>query len=291
MKDLESRVAVVTGAAGAVGRALALALAAEGMSIVVSDVDSARLDLVAKELEAGGAPCVAIAADVSDAVSVATLAGGVRERFGGVDLLCNNAAILRAGASWEQPLDEWAAVIGINVMGAITMVHEFAPAMIESDRDSHIVNTIGSIALYTSAFAPPASYAVSKHALLAYTESLSMELTAIGARVGVSALLPSGVKSDIALAQDIDDPAFARPEVKAAFARLQSSIAAGLEPEFIAARTVEAVKANRFWIFPHENHEERLAHRTDYIARQSTPTPFRFQPPPSEAAPQEMVSK
>lgn len=279
---------MVTGAGGAIGRALSLALAAEGMVLAVTDIDGDRLRETQALVEGAGAACLAVEADLTDRSGAAALGMAVRERFGAVNLLSNNAGVLRHGTSWEQPPEMWQRVLAVNLHGAVNVVHEFLPEMIASGNPGHVLNTVGQVALFSPAFAPPASYTASKHALLAYTEVLHLELRAIGSLIGVTALCPSGVRSDIV---PPDGPASTGPTLemeRAALARLQRSIATGATAQDVAAQAVAAVKGGRFWAFPDDGYRARLEHRSAYIASQNDPAPLpptardRRQDPPRE---------
>jgi NAD(P)-dependent dehydrogenase (short-subunit alcohol dehydrogenase family) len=274
MMELSGRVAVVTGAGGGIGRALAVALADAGMSVVAADLDAEALrgtETLVAELDR---PVLGIVTDVRDPEAVNALAIAAEEQFGSVDVVCSNAGVMRPGAVWEQPLEVWERVMDVNLMGAVNMANVFVPRMLVAGRDGRFVTTVGTTALFTSPFSPPGSYSVSKHALLAFSEILHHELRAIGAPIGVTVLCPSGVKSAIQGDPDAaDGPTVRRPEIWAKVEGLYDFIRNGLEPSEVAAQTVAAVQAGKFWVFPHPDHVARAQHRAAYIVSGRDPTP------------------
>jgi len=272
--DLNGRVALVTGAGGGVGRALTDSLAAEGMALSLLDVDGDSLAATAQAVRdsGGGVHVRTTVVDVADAVAVAAAVSATVEQFGSVDLLCSNAGILRPGAVWEQPPEVWARIVGVNLLGTVNLVAAALPHMLERGA-GHIVMTIGATALFTAPFSPPGSYAVSKHALLAYAETLFEELTVLNAPVGVSVLCPTGVRSAIAGTPAVaDGEVIRRPEIWRRVEALRASIANGIDPAELAGLAVQAVRDNRFWVFPDASIPARALHRADYISRAADPT-------------------
>ncbi len=282
MIQFGSSVAVVTGAGSGIGRALCLAFAAAGAAVVAADVDADRLTETAGWLESVGAAALTQVVDVRDPGAVNSLADAAVERFGSADIVCSNAGVMRPGAVWEQPYEVWDRVVGVNLMGAVNLANAFVPRMISAGREGRFVTTVGVTALFTAPFSPPGSYSVSKHALLAFSEILHQELQAVDAPLGVTVLCPSGVRSDIQGDPTAADGAtIRRPEAWARVEALYGSIRAGLEPSDVAAQTLAAVQANRFWVFPHPDHVVRVQHRTDYILAATDPTaPVMGAPPP-----------
>lgn len=194
MEDLEGKVAVVTGAASGIGRALADRWAADGMKVVLADVEPGPLDAARDELDASGADVLAVPTDVSDAAQVEALAAATLDHFGGVHLLCNNAGVGGGGPSWEVPLEDWSWVLGVNLWGVIHGIRAFVPHLIAQD-EGHVVNT-ASIAGF--AYAPMMGpYNASKAAVVAISETLQRDLELQGSKVGVSVLCPGWVNTRI----------------------------------------------------------------------------------------------
>lgn len=274
MDDLRNRVALITGAGGGIGRALAAALAAEGMALSLLDVDAESLTATQQALARSGSQARLRTAvvDVADHEAVAAAVSGTVDEFGSLDLVCSNAGILRPGAVWEQPPEVWAQIMSVNLLGTVNLVSAAMPHMLARGA-GHVMVTIGATALFTAPFSPPGSYAVSKHALLAYAETLFEELTVIGAPVGVTVLCPTGVRSAIAGAPAVaDGDVVRRPEIWRRVEALREFIAAGIDPADLAELAIQAVRERRFWVFPDESIPRRALHRANYIERGADPT-------------------
>ena len=258
MDELRGRTAVVTGAASGIGAALARVFADEGMRVVLADRDGAAAEQVAGSLP----DAVAATTDVADPASVRDLAAFAADTYGAVHVLANNAGILRPGSTWEQPLDDWAAVLGVNVLGVVHGLHAFVPGMLAHGEPCHVLNT-GSVG---GLLASPhmAAYIASKHAVVAISECLALEVA--GTAMGVTVLCPGGVATSIYRSE----AERRRREGRTAGAETQSvfdAMAAAdrsdqATPEEIAAVGLEAIKAGRLHAtsFPE-------AHRTTVRAR------------------------
>ena len=247
---------MVTGAAGGIGRALVQVLAAEGMKVVMAGINAARLERAAKEFREKGADVTPIVTDVSRAAQVTALAEKTMEQYGAVHLLCNNAGVsYNSRSSWETPLEGWAWVLGVNLMGVIHGIHAFMPLMLDQDDEAHIVNTASTSGLVMNSYAVP--YGVSKHAVVALSESLHLELESRHANVGVSVLCPGPVDTEIVdasrrnLPSKIPGPDLSDEEqlLEKAYRRY---LAQGLSPEEVARQVVSAVQEKRFYIFTHD---------------------------------------
>ena len=255
MQELTDRVAVVTGGASGIGFALASAFAAQGMKIVLADIEAPALAEAVGRLEAAGADVLGVPTDVSDAEQVQALAHDAVERFGAVHVLCNNAGVGGGGLSWEAPLDMWEWVIGVNMWGVIHGVRSFVPILMQQP-EAHVVNTASVAGLVAGPFMGP--YNASKHAVVALSETLYHEMALMAPHVHVSVLCPGWVRTRIA------DSARNRPGAAAAdldaatsgFAlALQPLIDNGMPPEELAETVLEAIREERFWILPHDDTE------------------------------------
>jgi NAD(P)-dependent dehydrogenase (short-subunit alcohol dehydrogenase family) len=247
MRELCDRVAVVTGAASGIGLGIASAFVAEGMRVVLTDVDQARLE---REVAALGDSAYGIVCDVGDPDAVDQLAREVLQRFGAVHLLCNNAGILRSGRSWEIPLADWNAVLRVNLLGALNGIRSFLPPMLASGEVGHVVNVASMAAVVPVRGIGP--YNVSKHGLLALTDTLYMELHESGAPVGVSLVMPGRVPSRLGRApDDPTEPTFDATEVGVRSA------------SDIGRIVVEAVRQDERYVFTHRERivevEQRFA--------------------------------
>jgi len=190
LQSLDGKVAVVTGGASGIGFALAEILRAEGMRLVIADVEAERLAEAARSLDAIG-----VVADVSDPIQVAALAQKAVSACGTVHLLCNNAGIGPMAPVSELTLADWDWMLGVNLRGTVNGVTHFLPILRGNPDGGHLLNT-GSMA---SLMPVPslAAYCTSKYGVLALSEVLALEMTAAGAKVGVTVLCPGPVATDL----------------------------------------------------------------------------------------------
>lgn len=240
-------VAVVTGGASGIGLAVAERLIERGMRVVLADIDGARLRDVEARLTEAGADVAGKVCDTASESSVGALADYVIERYGAAHLLFNNAGIAGVGDAWAGSIELWDRVIGTNLMGVVHGIRSFMPIM-EQQGIGHIVNTASMAGLVPfPGFAP---YAAAKHAVVAISETLHLELAATGSPVGVSVLCPGFVKTDLLRAEPetIDAPIIAvMNEV------LRDGVATGIPADHVAEQLVEAVDHREFWILTHDD--------------------------------------
>ena len=192
MDDLKGKVAVVTGGAGGIGRALAVRFAAEGMRLVVADVEEAALDATVATLKDEGADAIGVPTDVTSFASVEALADAAYAAYGAVHVLCNNAGVGPPGGKvWESTPNDWRWTFGVNVFGVAHGIQAFVPRMLASGEEGIVINTSspdGPIAPM-----PQASvYAATKCAVTCVTECLAAQLAAEGGRVRAAVFYPSG---------------------------------------------------------------------------------------------------
>ncbi len=271
------RVAVVTGAASGIGRALAQAFAAAGSSVVVADIDDAAAEEVAAAIRAQGGDAAAIAVDVSDATSVDALAAATISHFGRVDVLCNNAGVSTFNLMRDQTLDDWRWVFDVNLWGVVHGLQSFLPIMRDQATPAHIVNT-ASIAGLVSGFAFIGPYSATKVAVVSISESLKQELAIDGAPIGVSVLCPSSVDTRV-MESERNRPAALGSEHRTELAesvrlmiRDTFTSPTGKTPDEIAAMVLDAIRAEVFWIITHPDEDARLETRlADILAHIPTP--------------------
>lgn len=194
MSDYRGKVAVVTGAASGIGYAIASRAAAEGMTVVLADIDATRLHEAASSLREAGADARPVWVDVSDRESVLDLARRVRDDVGDAWLLVNNAGVYRSAPFVQMAPADWDFVVGVNLWGVVYCMQAFLPGMIERD-SGHVVNTSSIDGLVTIRNA--ASYVAAKHAVTALSETVYRELEEAGSAVGISVLCPAAVATDI----------------------------------------------------------------------------------------------
>ncbi len=190
LPDLRGKVAVVTGGASGIGMGIARQLIAEGMQVVIGDIEAGLLRKAADDLGAVG-----ILTDVSDLDSVRALARSATERFGTVHVVCNNAGVGPLAAIADLTMADWHWIIGVNLYGVIHGVQTFLPVLQANEDGGHIVNTASMAGLV----APPrlGAYSVTKFGVVALTEVLAAELAQTGSKVGVSVLCPGVVRTNI----------------------------------------------------------------------------------------------
>lgn len=257
MKDFQNRVAVVTGAGSGIGAALADAFAARGMKLAIADVEAKALAETESRLSDGGTECLASQVDVRDGDAVQAFAESVRDRFGSIHVVCNNAGVAVGGHSWEHTVQDYEWVMGVNFYGIVNGIRSFVPILIEQDEPAHVVNT-ASMAGLTSAPGFAAYYA-SKHAAVAISETLYLELKEACPRVGVSVLCPELVRTRIGESgrnRPTDEketgPTTAERELFEG-SLLTFTSNADLLPKDIAARVVAAIESETFYVLPPES--------------------------------------
>lgn len=283
MQQLRDKVAVVTGAASGIGRGMAECFAEAGMKLVLADVEEAGLEKTAEALGSGGAELLSLCVDVSQPAQVEALAQQAIERFGAVHLLCNNAGVATGGVpTWESTLEDWQWVIGVNLMGVIHGIRSFLPRMIEHGEEAHVVNTASIAGLVTGG--GNAIYSVTKHAVVALSESLHNELAAHQSKVKMSVLCPGWVNTAIFEAARNRPPELAnaaeRPlgaEAQLAHKFMLEQAAKGLDPRQVGEIVLDAVRAERFYILTHPDWKNMIQNRMDNILGDRDPTPL---PPP-----------
>jgi len=255
MQELTDRVAVVTGGASGIGLALASGFAAEGMKIVLGDIEAPALDDAVGKLAASGAEVIGVRTDVSDAEQVQALADAAVERFGAIHIACNNAGVGTGGLSWEVPLDTWEWTFGANLWGVIHGIRSFVPILMKQP-EAHVVNTASVAGLVAGPFMAP--YNASKHAVVALSQTLFHEMALMAPQVHVSVLCPGWVQTKIAeSARNRPDSEANDPAANAGFAQvLKPMIDNGMPPEEVAAKVLAAIRAEQFWVLPHDGVEE-----------------------------------
>ncbi len=277
MDVLPGQVAVITGGASGIGLALAHRFAAEGMRIVLADIERPVLERAGEELTRAGADVLTLPTDVSLAEEVEVLAAMTMDHFGDVHLVCNNAGVGSRGLTVaDLPLDDFTWVIGVNLFGVIHGIHAFLPRL-RANGVGHIVNT-ASISCF-SHLPRMAPYNASKAAVIALSETLRFELDAEGSGIGVSVLCPSWVRTNISTSDRNRPERFsytiesAQMEEAAQYkARRRTQLATlALDPAAIADQVCDAVQHDRFYVLTHPESIPALEERFGRIVAGENP--------------------
>jgi NAD(P)-dependent dehydrogenase (short-subunit alcohol dehydrogenase family) len=271
MKTLSGKVAAVTGAASGLGRAMALAFADEGMHVALGDVGDTSA--VFAEIERKGVRALSVKLDVSKAEQVEAFAVMAERDLGPTFVVCNNAGVSPLGAVWEASLGDWQWMLGVNLWGVIHGVKSFVPRLIARN-EGHVVNTASVAGLIN----PPGSgaYNVTKHAVVALSETLHHDLRERNSAVGVSVLCPAYVPTGIADSER-NRPSGLQATVKSreTLAReqmLKKAVASGrLSADDVARAVVQAVKDERFYILTHPRIKGAIRARMEDILEERTP--------------------
>jgi NAD(P)-dependent dehydrogenase (short-subunit alcohol dehydrogenase family) len=263
IERLEGRVAVVTGGASGIGRAMGERFARDGMRVVLADVEAPALDATVDALRAEGLDVTGVVTDVADFASVEALRDAALDAHGAVHLLCNNAGV-GAGAEgqmWDHTINDWRWALEVNVWGVIHGIKAFVPAMVARGEEGHVVNTSSG----NGGIAPlPGTpiYALTKSAVVTLSESLYAQLTAAGARVGASVLFPGPHMLRTGLFESWRNRPASRanatprrtpPTTIESFEKRMADAGVDLvytPVEEVADRVAEAVVAGTFWILP-----------------------------------------
>jgi NAD(P)-dependent dehydrogenase (short-subunit alcohol dehydrogenase family) len=271
MNELKGRVAAVTGAASGLGRAMALAFADEGMHVALADV--ADTSEVFAQVEARGVSALSLKVDVSRGEEVEAFAALAEKDLGPTAIVCNNAGVAPSGEAWDVSVDDWRWILGVNLWGVIHGVRAFVPRMIARD-SGHVVNTASVAGLIS----PPgsAAYNVTKHAVVALSETLHHDLRERGSAVGVSLLCPAYVPTRIAESERNRPEGYVPTQkserLRAREAMLKKAVASGrLSADDVARAVLAAVKEDRFYILTHPRIKGAIRARMEDILDERAP--------------------
>jgi len=276
MKTFTDRVAVVTGGASGLGRAMALRFAREGMKIVLADIEASALQATLSEFHDLGHDAIAVQCDVSKAEDVEALADKTLDKFAAVHIVCNNAGVAAGGLLWEHTVQDWEWSMGVNVWGVIHGVRVFTPIMLRQDSEAHIVNTASVAGLLTL----PAMgvYCVTKHAVVSLSECLHHDLAAQSDKVRCSVLCPAYVPTGIADSER-NRPEHLRsdrPKSEQDMRReenLRHAVESGrISADDVAETVLDAVRNQRFYILTHQRIKPAIETRMQDILLERAPT-------------------
>lgn len=265
-------VAVVTGAASGIGRALSDAFGRAGCAVVMADVDPVALSTAAGEVAATGAEVLAVPTDVAKAEQVGALATATIDRFGAAHVVCNNAGVTGAGDPWFGPIEGWEWTMGVNFWGVVHGVRAFLPHLVAAGR-GHVVNTASILGLMP-AISP--TYDASKHAVVALTEDLYHAMQTAGLPIGVTCVCPGWVRTGI-VESDRNWPSELGPKPAPTAAsevtrrHVAAAVDEGVPPAVIADQVLDAVRRNRYWVLPSAEFFDLAVERFHRIADGADP--------------------
>jgi len=275
MKEFRDKVAVITGSASGIGRGIAERCVREGMKVVLADIEEANLTTAETELQAAGGTVLGVRTDVSKRSDVEHLARRTLDAFGQVHLLFNNAGVAAGGAPWEATWNDWEWVMGVNLWGVIYGVKVFTPIMLAQNTECHIVNTSSAAGLIVGGGSAP--YSVTKHAVVALSESLYLTLQQRKSLVKVSVLCPGLVRTNIINAERNrpaelrNEPVAITPEMQAGLAAFKAALEASTPPSQVADAVFDAIRTEQFYILSHPEWMEAVRLRTEKLLRMKNP--------------------
>jgi NAD(P)-dependent dehydrogenase (short-subunit alcohol dehydrogenase family) len=277
MKQFKGKVAVITGGASGIGLALAHRAAAEGMMLVLADIEEGALAAAGAELKDAGAEVLTVRTDVSRAEDVENLAARSVQAFGGAHLVFNNAGVGGVRVkTWQASAKDWEWVLGVNVWGVIHGVRVFTPIMLAQGSEGHIVNTASVAGLIS----PPGMgiYCVSKHAVVTLSECLHHDLAQKTDKIKCSLLCPAYVPTGIADSgrnrpADLKQTRQKTAAELAFDAGLKKAVQSGkLTAADVAQKVYEAVRDERFYILTHPKIKPAIQWRMEDILQERNPT-------------------
>ncbi len=276
MNQFTDRVAVVTGGASGLGRAMAWRFAREGMKIVLADIEQTTLDTTLGEFQEAGHEAIAVQGDVSRAADVESLAEQTLAAFGAVHIVCNNAGVAPGGLVWEHTVKDWEWAMGPNVWGVIHGVRVFTPILLKQNTEAHIVNTASVAGLLS--LPGMGLYCVTKHAVVTLTECLHHDLVENSDKVRCSVLCPAYVPTGIADSER-NRPAHLRddrPKSEQELRReegLRRAVESGrITAEEVADAVFNAIRDKRFYILTHQRIKPAIETRMQDILLERLPT-------------------
>jgi NAD(P)-dependent dehydrogenase (short-subunit alcohol dehydrogenase family) len=278
MQDFAGKVAVITGAASGIGRALTEKCIAEGMHVVMADIEKTVLEQVALELQATtNNQVLPIVTNVAIEAELRNVLSQSLENLGAVHLLFNNAGVGGGGNAWNATQKDWDWVLGVNLWSVIYGLRVFVPQMIAQDTPCHIVNTASVAGLIGGS--TNALYSVTKHGVVALTENLYVDLKAEETKIGCSVLCPGFVNTNIFnsgrnrpsdLANEAE-PSAPTPEQEQRTAMFREILRQGMQPAEIADIVFDAIRDDRLYILTHDHFDEMIRTRANNIVTGTNP--------------------
>jgi len=281
VEHLKGRVAVITGGASGIGLALAEAFGAEGMKLVIADIETDRLDSAVAGLRAKSFEVIGVRTDVSHYADVEALAQATLKEFGKVHVVCNNAGVSITGPSWKMSLDDWRWVYDVNFWGIVHGIKAFTPILIEQGEPAHIINTASEAAFLS--IGEHAPYCSSKAATVSISVALHSELIASNTQVGVSVVCPGMVDTQIHRSwrnrPANDEPWSDRESADVERQRGTDAFQArGVPPAQVAEQVLDALKVNRFYVFNSDHWQDMIRRQRDIVLSGANPPVYSWGP-------------
>ncbi len=270
MEHFEGKVAVITGAANGIGKALAKKCLEEKMKVVIADIDSSNLEKCINELKIVGQDITAVVTDVSNQESINNLAEITIKHHGKVNLLFNNAGIAGPiGPIWQTDFPDLQQVINVNLMSVIYGVRAFIPVMLKQNDECYIVNTASGAGLHT---APHTSgYTLTKHAVVSLTEVLYYDLKQQNIdNIHVSILCPGSVNTNFA--EKLQSKETNSQTINQVISYFKKHLKQGITIEAVAEKTFAAIRKNQFYILTHSAHKDLVKNRLEDIINERNPS-------------------
>jgi NAD(P)-dependent dehydrogenase (short-subunit alcohol dehydrogenase family) len=268
VEEFAGKTAIVTGAGSGMGKAFALRWAAEGMNVVIGDIQQDALDATAAELEASGAPVAALRIDVSKLSDIEALADLAESRFGKIHLVHNNAGVegYLDGKIWEASAKDWDWTLSVNLMSVIYGIRTFVPRILAHGEEGHVVNTCSM----TSVIAAGNMYGICKHAILAMTEVLNADLEAAGASVAATGLCPGIIATNLFHGSRNRQAALSNDGGMSASGselrdHMHSVLSKGMPPAEVANLVVTAVREKKPYLLTDHEWDSRVVARHEAI--------------------------
>jgi NAD(P)-dependent dehydrogenase (short-subunit alcohol dehydrogenase family) len=269
MQEFAGKTAVVTGAGSGMGKAFALRWAAEGMNVVIGDIQQDALDATAQEIKDAGVNVVAVRTDVSKIADIEALADAAEAAFGPVHLVNNNAGVegYLDGPIWAATARDWEWTVGVNFWSVVYGVRTFVPRMLAHGQEAHVVNTCSM----TSVVQAANMYGITKHAVIALSEVLWNDLQKAGANIGVTALCPGTIATNLfhgsrnrptGLTDSGGNISADGAELRE---RMHAVLAAGMPPAEVASRLVTAIRGGGLYLLTDHEWDDQVIARHEAI--------------------------
>ena len=299
MREFAGKTAVVTGAASGMGLAFARRFAAEGMNVVLADIEQDALNVQVQQLQQEERNVLGVMVNTMRREALEDLRDRTIAEFGNIHILCNNAGVtsredagLGAGNGlrtvWEVPDSTWDWVMGVNFWGVLYGLQVFMPHMHGHGEEGHIVNTASVAGLIPGGSA----YSVSKHGVLTLTEGLHGQLKLLNSKIGASVLCPGFVNTKIAEAERNRPAEFGEKLTEMSDEQTQAVAAilgGGMDPDDVAELVFNSIVEERCYILPHAGWDEVVRNRVEQIVARETPIEIDFEDLVSRRAQGEQV--